>query len=795
VLGGVAATAILTLAGMAGVYFWLADDLDHRFRQTLDSVPSRVYSSPFWFRPGTGASAEELIFRLQERGYREVREAGAVASPGFFHLSLDENKRPQRLWLYTQPFDYPPSAKEEFFGDPLAVIQPQKFEVQWRGGLVESILDGAAQPVTGFSLEPVLVAQLNEGGAQVRRTVPLGSIPAILLQGIVLVEDQRFLEHSGIDPRGIARSLWVNLRAGGFVQGASTITQQLARNIYLTRERTLLRKIREMLMSLVLETRFSKDEILEKYLNEVYFGQSGNIAIHGVSEAAKFYFAKNLEELSVAEQALLIGLVRGPFFYSPFRHFERSKGRQEIVLQKLFEGNVITKEQYGEAKSERLKLVRASSVQNRAPYFTDMVQAQIMKDTPENEVMGAGFIIFSTIDTFYQKLAEEAVAKGVGQVEGRISQFLDRRAKAKAKKKGAAEGAADTPEEEARLVQGMFVAANPHSGEIVAMVGGRSYEESNYNRALLMRRHIGSLVKPYVYLAGLMYGQEANGHPISAISKFEDRPFSWDYDGKTWSPKNYEEDFWGTVTLRFALANSINTVAAKIAVETGLERVAEVMRAAGIDSPVPALPSLALGAIELPPLEVLTAYSTLANFGLRKELTATRLVLDGQGQEIARFQPRESRDLPPEEVTNLVQLMTSTFEIGTAKAARSMGFWWPAAGKTGTTNEFRDAWFAGFTRKLVALSWIGFDRDDEVVRRNRRAVRLTGAVAALPVWTDFMVKAHKDQEIMALAFPDNAIQKLSVDLVTGKKANASCGGDSIVEEYFTARNAPAEECP
>lgn len=765
----------------------ISTELEAKFYETFDSVPTRVYSSLYWMRQGVGASAEELRYRLKERDYKEVASAEEVRAAGQFALQLGEDKRVQRLTLFTNEFQYPNAAKEVLFGNPAAEIRPARYSVNWEGGFVTEVSQDGVGEVPGMALEPTLVAQLNEGNVQARRTVPIAQIPHTLMKGIVLTEDQRFLEHGGIDPRGILRSIYVNLRSGGYVQGASTITQQLARNVYLTRQKTIWRKVKEMVMSVLLELKFSKDQILEKYLNEVYFGQSGNIAVHGVSEAAKFYFNKGLDELSIAEQALLAGIVRGPFYYSPFRHFERAKGRQEIVLTKMFEAGVITEAQYKEAKAEHLKFARASLVQNRAPYFTDMVQAQLLKDLPEQEVLGAGFTIFSTLDTYYQSLSEKAVADGVAAIEGRLAQYLEKR-KPKTPKPG------ETQEPEARLVQGVFLSVDPANGHLLSLVGGRSYEESTYNRALLMRRQVGSLIKPFVYLSALAYGRNPDGTPMNSISKFEDRPFTYEFDGKTWSPRNYDEDFAGTVTLRYALANSINTVAAQVAVNTGLDHLVDTARQAGFETPLQALPSLSLGAVEVPPLEVATAYTTLANFGLRRELTSTLVVVGEDGRSVARFQPRDEHVLPPEESSNLVQLMTSVFEIGTAKSARSGGFLWPAAGKTGTTNEFRDAWFAGFSQKLLGIAWVGFDRDDEVVRKHRKALKLTGAVAALPVWTEFMTAAHRGQDSRPLAYPDGMLRTIEVDLITGKRANYRCMGDGVVQETFTYRNVPSEEC-
>jgi len=782
----------------------LAAELEERFHQATDSIPTRVYSSVYWLKVGVGASAEELRQRLKERDYREHAGPEQVRSAGNFALELDEQKRPVTLTVFTNDFTYPAAAKEVIFGNADADVKPGKFTVSWAGGTATKVVGANGEELAGgFALEPVLVAQLNQGGAEARKTVPIAEIPHTLLEGIVLTEDKRFLEHIGLDPKGIARSIWVNLRSGSYQQGASTITQQLARNIYLTRKRTITRKLKEIAMSVYLEIRFSKDEILQKYLNEVYFGQSGSIAIHGVSEAARFYFNKTLEELTIAEQAFMAGIVKGPFYYSPFRHLERAKGRQEIVLVNMRDAGVITAAQYKEAMAEHLRFAKVSNVQNRAPYFTDMVQAQLMREIPEQEVVGSGLTIFSTLDIYYQHLAETSMTNGVNALEANLKKYLDLETKRKEKKK-AKEKAKDSsvefaaeepkPEENIRLVQGVFVAVDPANGHLLALLGGRSYEESTYNRAILMKRHIGSLIKPFVYLSALLNGRNPDETPMNSISKFEDKPFTYEFDKKSWTPKNYEDEFSGTVTLRYALAHSINTVAAQVAIQTGLDNLVSVVKASGFETEMQPFPSLALGAVDAPPLDVARAYSTLANFGLKRELTSILAVVAEDGRVVAKYQPRSEQVLPVEESSNLVQIMTTIFESGTATSARTNGFTWPAAGKTGTTNEFRDAWFAGFTRKMIGISWVGFDRDDEVVRKHRKALKLTGAVAALPVWTQFMNGVHRNQDPLELPYPDGVLRKVEVDLISGGRATSACAGESVVEEVFTYRNVPSHEC-
>ena len=776
VSGGAALGVILLLV----TYRLLASELDAKFYQKVDAVPTRVYSAVFWLREGVKISLEELEQRMVNREYKHISNADPAAlASGQYTVTEPDNEGRRIIHIRPNVFEYPAAMDALLFSDG-DVMKPTSnlVSVEWSNGTVGLTHSHSGEKYVAYALEPILIAQLSSTGVEARRTVPLPEIPHTLLKAIVLVEDQRFLEHSGIDPRGILRSVYVNLRAGGYVQGASTITQQLIRNIYLTRRKTIVRKIKEMVMAVMLELRFSKDQILEKYLNEVYFGQSGNIAIHGVNEAAKFYFDKKLSELTIAEQAMLAGLVRGPFYYSPFRHFDRAKTRQDIVLGKMLASGVITQREHDRAVKENLKLTKAATVQDRAPYFSDVVKAHLLRDFTEEEILGAGLRVFSTLDPYYQRLAEENVSKGVDQLETTLRQRI-------AKKKSA---------DEPRLLQGMFLAADPHTGHLLAVVGGRAYEESNYNRALLMRREVGSIFKPFVYLSALLFGENEDGSPMSAISKLEDKPFTYEYDGKTWAPNNYEEEFAGTVTLRFALANSINTIAAQLASKVGLEKIVEVAKSMGIDSKLDPLPSLSLGAVALGPLEVLRAYVAVANYGLKKELTSILMVLDEDGKVVMQHTPHEEQVLPAAEVANLVDLMQSVFSEGTAKLSRTLGFQYPAAGKTGTTNDFRDSWFVGFTPRILALAWVGFDRDDEIVIKHRKLLKLTGAVGALPIWTGFMKMAHAGIPVEDFPFPNNLLRRLKVDLINGTKANESCLGPSVIEEVFTYRNAPHQEC-
>jgi len=778
--------------GIAYTYRVLSQELDAKFHIAIDSIPTKVFSSVHWIRIGAPISLSEIKERLKEREYREIKDTEANLVSGQYRIFQNEvDGEEKKIQIFLNNFDYPSIMKEMLFSDDKqqAGERSELFTIKILSGAVTAIINDAEEELQALAIEPVLVAQLNSSQKESRKSVALSEIPHTLLKAIVSVEDQRFLEHSGIDPRGILRSMYVNLRYGSYVQGASTITQQLIRNIYLTRAKTISRKLREMCMALLLELRFSKDEILEKYLNEVYFGQSGNIAIHGVSQAAKFYFDKSLEELNIAEQALLAGIVRGPIFYSPFKHLERAKERQEWVLKKMLENSAITNNQYKKAVKAPLKFAKISPVQDRAPYFTDYVKSQLAKDLQETEFLGAGYQIFSTIDTYYQQIAEKSISSGLKNLENTLERYLSKKKNTKKQLENIEE------ENDPKTLQGAFIAIDPKTNHLLAMVGGKSFEESNYNRALLMRRHIGSIFKPFVYLTALMFGKNADGTAMNAISKLEDKPFTYEYDGQSWSPQNYEEEFLGTVTLRYALANSINTIAAQLATQVGIQNTIDTAKAAGIETELQPLPSISLGAVELSPMEVVRSYSTLANYGLRRDVTSILAIIDSEGKPMAKYLPAEEQVLPQAEVANLVDMMKSVFSIGTAKHAKEYGFTYPAAGKTGTTNEFRDAWFVGFTPRILGLSWVGFDRDSDKIKKNRKVLKLTGAVAALPIWLDFMKATHGGgMAVKDFEPPSGLLRRQQVDLLSGGNATNHCAGNNVVEEVFTDKNMPRYDC-
>lgn len=783
--------AVLSCAAFGYLAVRWKQELTERFAAPKDSVPTKVFSQAFAIKKNMPLSLSELRKRLELRNYEELPQADTAplveksfrVSGASTDLPAPENEEANavEVQLYLADFEYPVYFRDYIFtGGNMASHNARRFSVLLNEGQVVQIVheDGAPVEVESVSLEPILVARLNNS-SETRRYVKIDEIPHTLLKAIISVEDRRFFDHIGVDFRGILRSVYANLKAGGYVQGASTITQQLVRNIYLTRAKTIRRKFKEIVMAILMELSFDKDVILEKYLNEVYFGQLGSLEIHGVYEAAKHYFGKSLNELSIAEQALLAGIVRGPYYYSPYRAFERTKKRQEFVLDKMLEMGTITRRDYDLAKIEELQFVKTVPVLDRVPYFTEYIKSQINEVMPDGDLLGAGYKIFSTLDLYYQQLAEEKVHNGVVLLE---KEFMKR---ARRKRLDVSVD---------KVLQSVLLTVDHRTGEIKAIVGGRSYQETTYNRALYMKRQVGSVFKPFVYLTALLDGKDSAGYSLNAASRIVDEPFSYKYDGQVWSPKNYKREYMGEVTLRYALANSINVVAAKLATSIGMERVIETAAAAGITDTIEPLPSMALGAMELSPFDLAKSYTTLANFGLKKELTSILLILDEDNESIARFVNREEQVLPQAETANLVHMMRSAFEEGTAVSAKRHGFTQTAYGKTGTTNDYRDSWFVGFTRDLLTVTWVGFDRDDEDIRKLRNLLRLSGATGALPIWARYMADIYKNSKDLPLNWPEGVLEPRFVDITAQPGVEPECAPDNIIEEVFTPQNAPEFTC-
>ncbi|MBI2963993.1 MAG: PBP1A family penicillin-binding protein [Deltaproteobacteria bacterium] len=745
-----AASLVLAVAAVGGG--WAVGTiraLDHRLVERFSGrrweIPSKIYSDSFVVYVGSEISALNLVERLDRLDYRRID--GDVAHAGEYRYQPGRG----RLEVFLRSFDYP---NRPFRGFPAAV--------DLADGRVKSIsrLDGGA-PIDALELDPEILAGIYDQAAEERRIVKLAELPRILVQAVLAAEDRRFFEHHGIDVRGVLRAMAANLRQGRVVQGGSTLTQQLIKNFFLSGARTVKRKIVEAVMAVLAEIHYSKMEILESYLNEIYLGQRGSRGIFGVWEGARFYFGKEPKDLSVGEAAMLAGLIRSPGHLSPAKNPGPAKRRRDEVLRFLLQSGDITPSEYQAAVAEPLPERLPAPEATGAPYFVDYLRGEIEEEYPLNTLTSEGFRIFTTLDPSLQRDAERAVTRGLAALE----------------KRRAALGRKDEP------LEALLLAVQPHTGEIKVMVGGRSYAASQFNRVTAAERQPGSIFKPIVFAAAFETEEQRGEGRFLPTRRIADAPFTWSYDGRTWSPENYKREYHGEVTLRQTLEMSLNSATARLAQEVGLERIHDVATRLGFRESLPMVPALVLGGAEVTAYEVAGAFAAIANLGFRTEMSAIRGVLDGEGAPIVRDTLGASQAVSPRVAFLVTRLMQGVVEHGTASAVRSAGLAFPIAGKTGTTNEGRDAWFVGFTPDLLAVVWVGFDRE--------QALGLSGAQAALPIWIEFMRDAYAGKESTPFLVPPG-IDSAWIDPASGGLATARC--PERFEESFLEGEAPTAPC-
>lgn len=732
--------------------FWymrfLEEVVTAKFEGRVWKLPSKIYSDTFLMYPGIKLRSEELEAKLLRLGYRETDSK--LQFSGEYRISKKENL----VEIYLHNFQYPLG---QFKGYPVRLLL--------RSDTIATIQNKqSGKEIFSLELEPELVTGLYDRVWEERRLVTLDEVPPLLVRAVLAIEDERFYHHWGIDPISILRAFMANLRSGRIVQGGSTLTQQLMKNFFLGTERTIERKVKEALMALVAEWKYSKDEILGNYLNEIYLGQKGAQGIFGVWEASQFYFGKELSQLSVGEMALLAGLIKAPNRYSPYRSVKAAARRRNIVLGKMFEDGFIPRRQYERALKGVLRPREFVKVVNNAPFYVDFLRKELAENYSRQVLAAEGLKIFTSLDLQLQGLAEKALSDGLKQLEERYPHLLE------VGKKDRLEGA--------------IVVIKPQTGEIKAMVGGRDYQKSQFNRVVQARRQPGSIFKPFVYLAALIHGSEDGARRFTPASLVEDSPFTWSYEGQEWRPENYNDKYYGLVTFRYALEKSLNSATARIASEVGIKKVRDVAYRLGLQGPLPLLPSLALGAVEVTPIEIARAYSTLANGGVRTNSLAVKQVIDQRSQVLEKRNVRVKKVISPRVAFIMNHLLKGVLDRGTGRGARRMGFTRPAAGKTGTTNDTRDAWFAGYTPDLLAVVWVGFDRQSEL--------GLTGAQAALPIWTEFMKKATAGSPLTDFN-PPPGIEFIEVDPLSGYRATPNC--PRVVREAFFKSEAPLAFCP
>ncbi len=706
-----------------------------RFEGKRWALPARVYARPLELYPGLSLRPADLTAELALLGYRE---SSHPKEPGTYR------RRNRALDLVTRPF---------VFGDGPQDAVSLTVEFDDRG--VSALIDrGENGSVHLVRLDPALIGGIYPGKNEDRVLVQLNEVPQHLIDALVAVEDHRFYSHYGIDPRGIARAI-IATASGDSVQGGSTLTQQLVKNFYLSAERTVKRKLTEMVMAVLLEIHYSKDEILETYLNEVYLGQDGNRAIHGFGLAAPFFFDKPLSQLSIPEAALLVGMLKGPGYYSPRSHPKRALKRRNLALAEMAEAGFIDDGQLGSVQTAPLGVVdRPPRGTSPYPAFLNLVHRQLQRDYRDEDLRSEGLQIFTTLDPRVQRAAEGALSKRLAALE------KGRRMKAK-------------------TLQGALLVTSTQNAEVQAVVGGRDPRFEGFNRALDALRPIGSLVKPVVYLTALQHPQS-----YTLATRLDDSPLVLQQPGTDdWAPQNYDKEFHGQVPLRTALAHSYNVSTVRLGLELGVPQVMANLRRLGVDRDLPEYASSLLGANALSPLEVTQIYQTIASGGFRTPLSTIREVLTAEGESLQRYPLNVEQTIDGAPLYLLTVAMQEVVREGTA---RQLGKFLPmpldTAGKTGTTDDFRDSWFAGFTGDRLAVVWVG--RDDN------KPTGLTGAAGAMTVWGDMM--AGLDPEPLILPELEH-IEAVWIDQVSGLRSDRGCR--DAIELPFIAGSAPTESAP
>ncbi len=739
----VAALALLVACLAVGSLYLLTleREITSKWEGRKWNIPSRIYSDAEPLYPGLNLARAEVPAKLASLGYRRV---GGTPGPGTF------SRTSERLTIWLHDFNYP---GEAFRGFPLAL--------ELSGNRVKAMRDARGGREISFArLEPEVIASIFDDQMEDRTPVQLAHVPRDLADAILAIEDKRFFAHAGVDPIRILGAAVANLKPGAPLQGGSTLTQQLVKNYYLTHERTLSRKFKEAAMSLVLEAKYEKRDILAAYLNEIYLGQQGSSSIAGVGEAAKYYFSKDVGQLTLAESALLAGLIANPGLYNPYTNLERARGRRDLVLRLMLEQRRITQAEHDAAARERILIGGRRPELNTAPYFVDFVLRELKETYGQDALTSEGYRIFTSLDMRAQRQARTSLLEGLKHLEEGYP----------ALRKTAGE------------LEGAIVVIDPQTGYVKALVGGRDYGTSQFNRVTQAKRQPGSTFKPFVYLTAFRSKTKA-GAAYTTVTPISDDPFTLTSGGKNWTPENYDGRTHGVVTLRAALENSYNIATARLAMDLGLKRVVETARAAGIRSPLRPVPSMALGAFEVTPLEMAAAFTTLANGGIRAEPLSIVEVVEPQGKTLDKREIKMKRVLDAESVYLLNSLLQGTFERGTAASARRLGYRQPAAGKTGTTSDYKDAWFVGYTPSLLALTWVGYD--------SNRPLHLTGAAAALPIWTRFML-GYADGEPPRFNAPSDIIL-VGVDPASGLLATPDC--PVVRYEPFVIGTEPVDVCP
>ena len=733
--------ALVALVAAAYGYVQFSQMILQGFEGQRWSLSSKVYAEAESLYPGLPWRLADLQASLERLGYRPVQ---TITNQGQYRVHAPHVDVALREFHYPYRHEPARTVRVTFARNAVREIKNLRDE----------------QAVGAVALEPHLVSEFFTPEREKRQLVKISDMPPHLVNAVIAIEDRRFYTHRGIDWIGIGRALYRNVRAGGVAEGGSTLTQQLVKNFFLTPERTLWRKGAEMIMAVMVEARYSKEAVLELYLNEIYLGQRGSISINGVGEAARLYFRKHPRELTVPESALLAGLIRSPHVYSPYKHPERALERRNRVLAAMRETGHLSPEHFEQAVRRPIRVETVTLEINRAPYFVDVLREQLLQRYSIEELTANNLAIFTSLDLRLQGAAQRALETGLARVDRRVQKTA-----------------------QGRQAQGALIAIQPQTGFIRALVGGRDYGSSQFNRVTQARRQVGSVFKPIVYATMLESAFRRGMRVTTALTRVEDVPTTFNHQGRRWSPQNHDGRYLGWVGPRTALEQSLNVATVKFAERAGYDTVAQYARRMGMEGRLEAVPSLALGAFESTPLEVAQVYGVLANHGLRAASLSVKEVMTADGRVLEKHDIGAEEIVQPGTAFIVTDFLQGVFERGTARSARQAGFRRTAAGKTGTTDDGRDAWFAGYTPELLVVVWVGYD--------DNHPLGLTGAQAALPIWSDFMKNALAGRPVQEFLPPPGVVE-VTVDPTSGEVAHAGC--PTRLTEVFIAGTEPKTYC-
>jgi penicillin-binding protein 1B len=745
-------TLSLVVVGVFSYWYVKYDRIiEQRFRDPVFTNSAKIYAGPRVVRVGTSFTVRDIASELRHAGYSEKDGDSRLGS---YHVR---------------------GGSIEVLPGPESYHSPEPATITVSEGKVSKILSRSSGELAAYELEPQLVTSLFDAEQRSKRSlVKYDDIPKLMVDAVISIEDRRFFQHGGVNFMRLAEAAWIDFTRQRHQQGGSTITMQLSRAFFLSPEKTFKRKLIEMLIAVQLEQKFSKQQIFEFYANRVDLGQRGSFTISGFAEGARSYFNKDLRDVSVAEAALLAGLIQAPSYLSPYRHPERALERRNTVIESMVETRAITREQADKGKAAPLKLAPPNVEASDAPYYVDMVRDAIISKLNERELNDQSYRIYTALDPELQRSAAQAVETGIKLVDDQIT-------KMRTKKKRIGKNKYETTVAPGPQAQVALVAMDPHTGEIKALVGGRNYALSQLNHALA-KRPTGSIFKPFVYAAAVNTALDGSTAVLTPASTVPDQPSTFSYGDQIYEPRNYKEEYHGDVTLRYALALSLNNATVKLAELVGYDKVADLAKNAGIAS-VKATPAMALGAYDATPVDMTAAYTSFANGGVRLSPIFVNSVRNAQGDVVMNFATERKQVLDPRVAYIMTNMMEGVMNFGTAFPVRARGFNAPAAGKTGSSH---DGWFAGYTSNLLCIVWVGYDDYSDL--------RLSGAQTAAPIWAEFMKKAitlPQYADVRSFNQPEGVVD-VQLDKITNRLATPSCPDTYTIA--FVAGTEPHDTC-